>query len=101
MVQPFEVEAGDRPIDDYRTGNYLELIAFSSFNMDSMSGDFGGEFRLGKLVQNGQIFWVTGGAISENIFDVQDRMFSQLVRSDAKSLTPEAIIIDGVTVSGI
>lgn len=102
MVQPFEVEAGDRPIDDYRTGNYLELIAFSSFNMDSMSGDFGGEFRLGKLVQNGQIFWVTGGAISENIFDVQDRMvFTARQIRRKKSLTPEAIIIDGVTVSGI
>lgn len=101
MVQPFEVEAGVCPIDDYSTGDYLELIAFSSFNMDPTTGDFGGEFRLAKLVRNSQMSWVTGGAISENIFDVQDRMvFSARQIRRKNSLTPEAIIIDGVTVSG-
>lgn len=97
----FEVETGDESISEYRKGDYLEVYAFSSFLMDPTTGDFGGEFRLAKLVENGKEKYVTGGSISENIFDTQDSMmFSSEKAIRKNSVAPQAIVFDGLTIAG-
>ena len=79
----------------------MENFALSCFLAEEMTRDFGGEFRLAKLVQNGTETFVTGGAISENIFKIQNQMrFSREQEVRRYSVTPSAIILDGVTVSG-
>lgn len=100
-VSTFEVSGGKVSLEEYKTQDYLEILTFSSFISDEITGDFGGEFRLAKLVQGGKETFVTGGAISENVFKIQDELrFSceQVIRQH--SITPSAIILDGVTVSG-
>lgn len=100
LCECFEVEPGLRSIEEYRQGDYLEVLTFSSFLMDSVTGDFGGEFRLAKLVQNGKESYVSGGAVSENVFKIQDKMlFSKERELRSYSITPTSIIIDGVTVA--
>lgn len=101
MCTTFEVEAGDVPVSEYKKGNYLEVYAFSAFLMDATTGDFGGEFRLAKLVEDGKESYVTGGSISENIFKVQNTMmFSKEKAIRRNSVTPQAIIFDGFTIAG-
>lgn len=100
-VSCFEVEGGEKSLEEYRKGDYVELMAFSSFVMDPAAGDFGGEFRLAKWKHDGVEEWITGGSLSENIFEVQGRMlFSSECVKRKNSIAPEAIIIDGVTISG-
>lgn len=100
-VNTFEVLGGKESLEEYKKQDYLEILTFSCFLADEITGDFGGEFRLAKLVQNGTETFVTGGAISENIFNIQNQMrFSREQEVRRYSVTPSAIIFDGVTVSG-
>ncbi|MDO5062135.1 MAG: metallopeptidase TldD-related protein [Peptostreptococcaceae bacterium] len=97
----FEMDGGKNPLGSYLQGEYIEILAFSSFLMDPTTGDFGGEFRLAKWVKDGEVRFITGGAISENIFKIQDKMrFSKELEARKYSITPKAIILDHITVSG-
>lgn len=101
FVETFEVDGGNKELSDYLNSDYIEILAFSSFLMDPTTGDFGGEFRLAKLVKDGETKYITGGAISENIFDQQDKMyFSKELEIRKNSLAPKAIIFDNIHISG-
>lgn len=100
LIECFEVDGGERSIDEYRKGNYIEILTFSSFLMDDVTGDFGGEFRLAKLVMDGEESYVSGGAVSENVFKVQDKMlFTKERETRAYSIAPSSIIIEGVNIA--
>lgn len=100
-VNTFEVKGGEVSLNEYIKDNYIEIMEFSSFIMDTNTGDFGGEFRLAKVVENGKESFITGGAISENIFDIQNEMlFSKETLVYKSSICPKAIILDNITVSG-
>lgn len=100
-VNTFEVKGGEVSLNEYIKDNYIEIMEFSSFIMDTNTGDFGGEFRLAKVVENGKETFITGGAISENIFDIQNEMlFSKETLVYKSSICPKAIILDNITVSG-
>ena len=91
---PFVVDGSDTPYDAFLEEDYLEIYVFSSFVASPIEGDFGGEYRLAKLVQNGKTTYITGGSLSENLFDAQDRMvFSKEQEKHQNSLTPKAILI--------
>ncbi|MDO4799201.1 MAG: metallopeptidase TldD-related protein [Bacillota bacterium] len=97
----FEAAGGKQSLAEFTQGDYVEIIAFSSFLMDESTGDFGGEFRLAKQVRNGETRFITGGSISENIFRIQDSMrFSSELEARKYSNAPKAIILDGITVAG-
>lgn len=101
LCSTFEMDGGKNPLSEYIQGDYIEILAFSSFLVDPTTGDFGGEFRLAKWVKDGEIHFITGGAISENIFKIQNQMhFSKELQARKYSITPKAIILDNVTVSG-
>lgn len=91
---PFVVEGSDTPYEDFLDEDYLEIYVFSSFVSSPIEGDFGGEYRLAKLVQNGKTTYITGGSLSENLFEAQDRMvFSKECEKRENSLAPKAILI--------
>lgn len=91
---PFVVEGSDTPYEDFLDEDYLEIYVFSSFVSSPIEGDFGGEYRLAKLVQNGKTTHITGGSLSENLFEAQDRMvFSKECEKRENSLAPKAILI--------
>lgn len=97
----FEVKGGDTELREYMSEDYIEILAFSSFNLDEETGDFGGEFRLARQVKNGELSFITGGSISENIMKIQNSMrFSKEITERKSSKAPKAIIIDGITVAG-
>lgn len=97
----FEVKGGDTELQEYMCGDYIEILAFSSFNLDEETGDFGGEFRLAKQVKDGEVAFITGGSISENVMKIQNIMhFSKEISERKCSKAPKAIIMDGITVAG-
>lgn len=100
QISTFVVDGGDKTYDELTSGDYIEILTFSSFLMDSTTGDFGGEFRLAKLVQNGKESYVSGGALSENIFKLQDKMIlSKELEKRTYSVSPKAIAFDNVSIA--
>ncbi len=100
-VVTFEVEGGTKSKEELLKGDYLEILTFSSFNVDFTSGDFGGEFRLAKLVKDGEVSYITGGALSENIFSVQNIMeLSKELKERRSSITPEVVVFKANSISG-
>jgi PmbA protein len=64
-----EVAAGQTKAQDLLAEPYVEVIMFSWFNPDPISGDFASEIRLGYLVENGQTKPFKGGQLIGNVID--------------------------------
>ena len=61
---------GSKTEEEIRQGAYLEAVAFSDFQVDSMTGDIFGEIRLGYLHDgNGNVKIVSGGSLSGSMAD--------------------------------
>ncbi len=95
------VSAGTYSNEELRTGPYLELLRFSDFQLDTMTGNFGGEFRLGIYFDGKTKTPVTLGSIAANIKDVQDKMYlSKEVVKDNNYIGPKLIKFDTVRIAG-
>ena len=62
----FELAPGTDTVQKLLTGDHIEVVAFSWFNPDVMSGDFACEIRLGYITQNGQRRPFKGGLLVGN-----------------------------------
>ncbi|RDY22121.1 metallopeptidase TldD-related protein [Criibacterium bergeronii] len=97
----FAVNAGEISEKELRSGDYLEIKMFSSFLTDNATGDFGGEFRLAILHKDAKELPVSGGSLSLNLNDVQDKMiFSKELEQRSYSLAPSVIAFENVSVAG-
>ena len=95
------VPTGDTPMEALTKEPCLYAVAFSDFQMDPLSGHFGGELRLGFLYENGKVTPVTGGSVNGSILDCQGRMtFSAERYRSADYDGPLAVRIEGVAVAG-
>lgn len=73
-----KVASGNVGVNDLRVGEYLEIVNFSDFQVDVMTGDFAGEVRLAYYDDGQTRIPVTGGSISGNIKEIQrDFKFSK------------------------
>ena len=96
------VPVGTTPLEELRAEPCLYAVAFSDFQMDSFSGHFGGELRLGFLYENGAVTPVTGGSVNGSILDSQGHMTFSAERFRSKDYDgPLAVRIEGVSVAGI
>ncbi|MCB2291195.1 TldD/PmbA family protein [Clostridium sp. CS001] len=96
------IEGGTCSIDDLKTDCYLEIIAFSDFQMDTLTGDFAGEIRLGWYFDGTSTIPVTGGSVSGNIKDLQKSMYlSKELQRDNNFVGPKVIKLLNVSVAGI
>ena len=97
----FTVSPGETSREELLGDKYLELLTFSDFQMDAATGDFGGEFRLARYVHDGVTEYLTGGAISGNLFELkEDMMWSREMLERPRSLTPEIVVFPGMKVTG-
>lgn len=67
-----EIESGSKSYDKLFEDNdeIIEILSFSSFVPDLVSGDFSAEIRLGNKIINGKKTPFKGGLFSGNIFDL-------------------------------
>lgn len=74
-IKNLVVAPGSKSLEEMKGQAYLELVEFSDFQMDILTGDFAGEIRLGLYFDGQSVKPVTSGSISANIKDVQDHFF--------------------------
>ncbi len=97
----FLVEPGSLALAEMHLRPHLELRSFSDFQCHTTTGDFGGEIRLGYLVDGGSRVPVTGGSIGGNILDVQRTMrLSREIWQKENFRGPRAVLLSDVAVAG-
>ena len=96
------LDNGSLPFDELARG-CLYPVSFSDFQMDAMTGYFGGEIRLAYLFhEDGSFELLTGGSINGSLLEKQqDLTFSTEHYHDASYEGPYAVRIRGVAVAGI
>ncbi|MBN2880062.1 MAG: hypothetical protein JXN65_10600 [Clostridia bacterium] len=69
------IHAGSGNYDEMLKGECIEVFGFSDFQMDAVTGDFGGEIRLAvHHMADGTEKPITGGSVTGNIEDIQKGM---------------------------
>jgi len=96
------VAPGSKPLEALREGPHLEVVYFSDFVTEPLTGDFGGEIRLAYYTDSdGKRRPVTGGSVSGNIRNVQSRMYlSRETQVRAGFQGPLSVLLPEISVSG-
>ena len=98
----YAVTGGTHSEEELRQGAYLEVVDFSDFQVDSVTGDLFGEIRLAYWHDGGNVTPVTGGSISGSMRDLAGELrFTREQRQYNNWLIPAATRMKGVTVTGI
>ena len=101
LYEKFSCSNGTMPFEKLKKGPVLWAVTFSDFQMDSMSGHFGGEIRLAYLVEDGKVTPVTGGSVNGSILEAQrDLTFSTERYLTAQYDGPYAVRLKSVSIAG-
>ena len=101
IANNFEVTGGTETAEKVRGGDYLEVVEFSDFQVDTVTGDIAGEIRLGYLHQGGKTIAVSGGSVSGNMNELVKQMrFSAESRQFDTLRIPAVTRLNGATVTG-
>ncbi|MEM3126787.1 MAG: metallopeptidase TldD-related protein [Candidatus Woesearchaeota archaeon] len=68
LLGVLEVSPGKKPESALLKEDHYEIVAFSWFNPNTLSGDFSAEIRLGYIVRNGKKIPFKGGTFTGNVF---------------------------------
>lgn len=92
-----------RPFEELKAGPCLWAVTFSDFQMDSMSGHFGGEIRLAYLIDEaGRATPVTGGSVNGSLLEAQGGLEFCSDRYEAEGYSgPYGMKIKNVSVAGV
>ena len=97
----FAVTGGTESEADLRTGDYLEVVEFSDFQCDAITGDIAGEIRLAYLHKDGKVTPVCGGSVSGSMAEMAKTFrFSKELRQYDNLLIPSVTRLKDVTVTG-
>ena len=98
----FAVSGGAKSEAELRQGQYLEIVEFSDFQVDAMTGDIFGEIRLAYWHDGDTVTPVSGGSIAGSMHDFIREMYlsTESVQFD-NFLLPAVTKLCGVTVTGI
>ena len=100
-VYNFAVTGGTENEAELRTGDYLEVVEFSDFQVDEITGDIAGEIRLAYLHRGGKVTPVSGGSVSGSMPELAKTMrFSKQSRQYNCHLIPSVTRLQGVTITG-
>ena len=95
----FRAEGGTADEDELRSGDCLEVVEFSDFQIDPMTGDIAGEIRLGYLHRGGSVQIVSGGSVSGSMLE-SGLSFSSALRQYDTRLIPSLTRLSGIHVTG-
>ena len=101
IANNFVVSGGTETAEEVRRGDYLEVVEFSDFQVDDVTGDIAGEIRLGYLHRDGKTIAVSGGSVSGNMNELVKKMqFSAESRQYDCLRVPAVTRLNGATVTG-
>lgn len=99
--EKIKLDAGTQSLDEMKRTPYLYAVKFSDFQMDFLTGHFGGEIRLAYLYDGENVSVITGGSINGVITNVHNNLvFSTEKYSDSSYEGPFAVKIENVAVAG-
>ncbi len=102
IVRNVSVDGGSSSKEELRSGDYIEVVEFSDFQVDPMSGDIVGEIRLGYLHEGGTVKIVTGGSVSGSVSEVLPSLkFSSETRQYDTMVIPEVTRMEGMRITGV
>lgn len=97
----YEVTPSSVPEEQIRQGSYLEVVEFSGFEVNAITGDIFGEIRLGYLHDENGITVVKGGSVSGNIADQKkDMLFSDSLTQYNNKSVPTVTCLKHLTIAG-
>ena len=93
---------GTHTEEELRRGPYLEVVEFSDFQVDSLTGDIFGEIRLAYWHDGDKVSPVSGGSLSGSMSDFVKEMYlsKETVQYNNWSI-PALTLLKNVTVTGI
>ena len=95
------VEGGTHTEEELRSGKYLEVVEFSDFQVDAMTGDIFGEIRLAYWHDGEKTVPVSGGSLSGSMHDfVKDMRLSRETTQFNNYRIPALTLLKNVTVTG-
>ena len=95
------VSGGTRTEEEIRSGRYLEVVEFSDFQVEAVTGDIAGEIRLGYWHDGETVTPVSGGSISGKMKDIAKKMRMSITRRQYDCwLVPALTRLADVTVTG-
>lgn len=99
-IPNFKVEAGSMTYAQMTAKPHLELLVFSDFQMDEVTGDFGGEVRLARYFDGQTYHSVTGLSLAARIGQVEAKMyFSKEMTQHNNYYGPAHIYLADLTIS--
>lgn len=102
LVYNFVVSGGSASPEQLRTGNYLELVEFSDFQVDPVGGDILGEIRLGYWHHDGKVDIITGGSVSGTMQDAIPSMrFTRETEQYNTRVIPKETRLYNLNITGI
>ncbi|MCR5462036.1 MAG: hypothetical protein K6E87_03100 [bacterium] len=75
IIPVMVVGEGSKDFNDFKNDKYLRCVRFSNMQLDSNTGFFGGEVRLGFLYDGKKEIPVTGFSISGNINELKKELY--------------------------
>ena len=98
----YAVSGGTKSEEEIRSGKYLEIVEFSDFQVNDMTGDIFGEIRLAYYHDGDQCTVVSGGSVSGDLKEALKEMYmSNTSRQFNNALIPSLTRLEKVTISGI
>ena len=98
----YAVSGGTKSAEALRQGKYLEVVEFSDFQVDEMTGDIFGEIRLAYWHDGETVTPVSGGSISGSMQECLKEMYLSEERVQYNdALLPAVTKLCGLTVTGI
>ncbi|MBN2300834.1 MAG: hypothetical protein JXC31_06595, partial [Acholeplasmataceae bacterium] len=95
------VKGGSRTESELLKDPHLLIHKFSNFQMNVLTGDFGGELRLGVYFDGKKHTPVTLGSVSGTVLKSQKEMYlSKEVVQDEKYLVPKIVKLSEVSIAG-
>jgi predicted Zn-dependent protease len=100
-LRNIEIGRGSFDEAELKKEPYLEILSFSDFHMEPLTGDFGSEIRLAYYFDGKTVKAVSGGSVSGNIKKVQqDFKFSKELAQFNNFIGPKLVSVKGVSISG-
>ncbi len=102
IVSNWSVSGGRKSADELREGEFLEIVEFSDFQVDSMTGDIFGEIRLAYYHDTkGTVTPVSGGSVSGSMLDnIAHMQMSKETRRYSNAEIPSVTRLENVVIAG-
>ncbi len=102
IASNFIISGGSEDEESIRSGEFLEIVEFSDFQVSAFNGDIAGEIRLAYWHHDGQVTPVSGGSVSGTMADfIQNLRMSKTSRQYDHLKVPALTRLHNVHITGV